>query len=62
MSRKFWETSTVAHIFACHMNEKCYCEEFSRQELTPSRTFNLRTFGGTPARDLCSLWGLIWTS
>ena len=20
----------------------------------------LRTFGGTPSRDLCSLWGLIW--
>ena len=21
---------------------------------------NLRTFGGTPNRDPCSLWGLIW--
>ena len=29
------------------------CAEFAR-------IFTLRTLGGTPNRDPCSLWGLIW--
>ena len=43
-----------------HKADSCFEEAFQEYAISLCVCRLLRTFGGTPNRDPCSLWALIW--